>query len=56
MRRRLPNLEVRLPRHIFDTGSFIAGLVERTEAVSSEVLEHRKQSRTFHGCVFLQHL
>lgn len=55
MKRRLLDLEVCLPHHIFGIFSFITEHVERTEALSSEVLDHKKKSRTFHGCIFLQH-
>jgi hypothetical protein len=55
MKRRLLGLEVCLLRHIFGTSSFVTVLVERTEALSEEVLEHKKKSRAFCNYIFLQH-
>ena len=55
MKRRLLVLEVCLLHHIFGTSSFVTELVERTEALSEEVLEHKKKSRTFRNHIFLQH-
>jgi hypothetical protein len=55
MSRRLLGLEVCLLHHILGISSFITELVERTEALSSVVLEHKKKSRTSHGCTVLQH-
>jgi hypothetical protein len=34
---------------MFGVSSFVIDLVERTEALSAEVLEHKKKSRTFRG-------
>jgi hypothetical protein len=52
MKRRLLVLEVWLPHHVFGTSSFVTELVERTEALSEEVLEHKKKSRTFRNYIF----
>ena len=42
----LPALKVCSPHHIVDISHLVTDLVDRTEALSAEVLEHMKESRT----------